>query len=91
MEEGGSVVFPVHGACLTILRSVLAAPEEPDVDKKALYEAMCLLSTMFQAHLTVDYGNIRGNANDWQRIPGEEVSGPKRLAAWCKLLKMPSV
>lgn len=74
IEDGESVVFPVHGACLDILRSVLAAPGGADVDKKALYEAMCLLSTMFKAQLTVDYGKIQGNASDWEYIPGEEVS-----------------
>lgn len=48
-----------------------------DVNKKALYEAMCLLSTMFKARLTINYGNFRGNKTYWGCIPGEEVSGPE--------------
>ena len=76
IEDNESVVFPMHQACLDILRSVLAASGTTDVDKKALYETMCLLSTMFQAQLTIEYGNIRGNATDWECIPGEEVGRP---------------
>ena len=65
------------------MRRVLGAAHGVDVDHKAVYEAMCLLSTMFQAHLTIDYGNIQGNANEWKRIPGEEVSGP--IQATCQV------
>lgn len=73
LDAGDPVLFPTHRACRGILQSALGASGVADVDNQALYEAMCLLSTMFQAHLTIDYGDIRGNAVHWSCIPGEEV------------------
>ncbi len=66
-------MFPLHETCQQIFSRVLSI-EDSILDKKALYEAMCLLSTMFRANLTIDYGSINGNLSDWQHLAGEEVS-----------------
>lgn len=71
--EGESIFFPIHTQCRTILDHALRTSDKNVLDTKALYEAMCLLSTMFDAKLTVDYGKIEGNLTFWECHPGEEV------------------
>ncbi|OAQ62868.2 F-box domain-containing protein [Pochonia chlamydosporia 170] len=66
MLEGKSVFFPTHACCRRILEAVLHPPSQnaeaaPTLNLKALYEAMCLLSEMFTAQLTVKYGEFEGN------------------------------
>lgn len=79
MLEGKSVFFPTHACCRRILEAVLHPPNQnaeaaPTLNLKALYEAMCLLSEMFTAQLTVNYGEFEGNVHFWECLPGEEAS-----------------
>lgn len=69
---GGIFVFPFHWSCFRLLCRVILGHFNYDVlDKNALYDAMS--QGKKYDSLDLPYGDITGNDQDWQSIPGEEV------------------
>lgn len=70
--EGGLFVFPFHWSCFEVLcRAILGQTDYKDLDKKALYDAMSSGKTWDS--ISLPFGDITGNDQDWQSVPGEEV------------------
>lgn len=49
------------------------------VDKEVLYNTMSELNTNFGRALQLDYGDISGQEQDWECVPGEEASSAKSI------------
>jgi hypothetical protein len=60
---------------LSIPTDVIAGSTDvAKVDKEALHSTMSELVTRYASRLKLDYGDISGNDQTWEPIPGEEVS-----------------
>lgn len=67
--------FPCHGLCLQILaKAVLGKPDSRLLNPEILYEIMSDERTCDSKSLKIDYGDISGQDQWWECMPGEEVS-----------------
>ncbi|KAJ5369628.1 hypothetical protein N7509_014240 [Penicillium cosmopolitanum] len=66
-------VFPFHWDCLQLLsRAITGSPDSDQLQKETLYRAMQDIGGF--TRLDLDYGDFHGDDQDWQNIPGEEVT-----------------
>ncbi|KAL4761374.1 uncharacterized protein BDW70DRAFT_159935 [Aspergillus foveolatus] len=73
------VCFPFHWSCFQLLsRAINAGPDNKDLDKKVLFDVMCLINNYNR--LELPYGDMHGADQDWACIPGEEYTVKDPLA-----------
>lgn len=74
-EEHRTAVFPFHPCCFEILTRYLRySNPATDVRRDIIYDVMSQLSSDRKSSLKLDYGQISGQSQYWESIPGEEVS-----------------
>ncbi|KAK2787308.1 hypothetical protein FQN53_005467 [Emmonsiellopsis sp. PD_33] len=84
------VAFPFHECCFEIMARVIGGSADTrNIDKPAIYEAMLALCQHLSNRLALGYGDIAGNSNFWESVPGYEyvVMHPTNIPGFEDILR----